>query len=47
MDAFGVVYPQYWLQPVPEIKFVTYLIILKVALYQLKKVKFNEIWVPR
>jgi hypothetical protein len=35
------------LQLVFEIKFVAYLIILKAALCQLKKVKLNEVWVPR
>jgi hypothetical protein len=35
------------LQPILEIKFVIYLIILKATLCQLKKVRLNEVWVPR
>jgi len=42
MDAFGVVYPHYWLQLELEIKFVAHLTILKVSLGQPKKVKLSE-----
>jgi hypothetical protein len=38
MGALGVVYPQYWLQPKSETKFVGGLTFIKVALCQLKKV---------
>jgi hypothetical protein len=45
MDAFGVVYPHYWLQPELEIQFVAHLTILKATLRQPKKVRPNEVWV--
>ncbi len=45
MDALGVVCSQYWLQPKPEKGFNTHLAIMKVALYQLKKVRPDEVWV--
>jgi hypothetical protein len=45
MDAFGVVYPHYWLQLELEIKFAAHLTILKVSLGQPKKVKPSEEWV--
>jgi len=35
------------LQPIFEIKFVAYLIIFKASLCQFKKVRLNEVWVPR
>jgi hypothetical protein len=47
MDAFGDVYPHCWLQPKLKIKFATHLTIMRVAFCQLKKVRPNEVWVPR
>ncbi len=41
INGFGNVYPQYWLQLELETKFVTYLVVLKYALYQLKKLELE------
>jgi hypothetical protein len=45
MDAFGIVYPQYWLQPELETRFATHYVVLKDALYQLKKLGLDKLWV--
>jgi len=44
MDAFEVVYPQYWLQPKHEMRFVIILTILKVAICRPKKVGFRIVF---
>jgi hypothetical protein len=41
MDALGIVYPQYWLQPKPK----THLAIINATFCQLEKVGFDEVWV--
>jgi hypothetical protein len=43
MDAFGIVYPQYWLQLELETRFVTHLAILKDAFCQFKKLGLDEL----
>jgi hypothetical protein len=40
MDALGIVYPQYWLQPKPK----THLAIINATFCQLEKVGFDEVW---
>jgi hypothetical protein len=37
MDAFGIVYLQYWLQSELETRFVAHYVVFKDALYQPKK----------
>jgi len=44
---WGYVWAQYWLQLELELRFVAQLTIFKVTFYQLKKVRPNEVWVPR
>jgi hypothetical protein len=40
-SIFFIVYPQCWLQPKLEARFVVHLAIFKYAFYQLKKLKFR------
>ncbi len=47
MDAFGVLYPQYWLQPKFKARFVTHLASFKYAFCQPKKLGLDELWVLR
>jgi hypothetical protein len=46
MDALGIVYPQYRMQPKLEKRFNTQLVIINATFCQPKKVGPNEIWVP-
>jgi hypothetical protein len=43
MDAFGIVYPQYWQQRRPETRFVVRYAVLKDALNQPKKLGLDEL----
>ncbi len=43
MDAFGIVYPQYWLHLKQETRFAAHLAILKDAPCQLKKLGLDEL----
>jgi hypothetical protein len=47
MDAFGIVYSQYWLQPKSKTRFAAHLVIFKDAFNWLKKLGLDELWVPR
>jgi hypothetical protein len=45
MDALGIVYPQYRMQPKPEKRCNTHVVIIKAVFCQPKKVGLNEAWV--
>jgi hypothetical protein len=45
MDAFAIVYPQYYLLPKLETRFAIHYVVFKDAFYQLKKLGLNELWV--
>jgi hypothetical protein len=44
MDALGIVYPQYRMQPKLGKRFNTRLVFIKAAFCQPKKVGPNEVW---
>ncbi len=44
MDALGIVYPQYWLQPKHRKMFNVHLAIIKAILYQHKHVNLDEVY---